>query len=362
MPVNVPKWWRKRRRQKSLKKSFHPKIFPWLRTIQFWHPWRENFAKRLQIFTLISERDQNEYIIFRKIVFLTKKFLWSLIMQFWQTCWGCFATRPTNYSLDVQKGRKNWKVFQEKFLPKVFLWTHILHFLQRRPPKNRSISEKGKNIALFRKSFSSQKCSQDHVQCSFHNSSDKFFPEGRKFFAHCPKLRKKRIFQKRFVSFFWERSNGFLYTWIAFLQPRQILFARRPILFKIWKWWKNEPSSAEYFYSKCSYDHVKRSFDNLAKKIVEEAGKFSLELQKLWKSQNHSFKTFCQVFQNLKCSSLHVECIFYRPVEKFLLVVPNFAGQCSEKNEENVEVLQKKIFFSKAYLWLRTIRFWQPFR
>ena len=57
--------------QKLLEKTFFSKVFPWLRTIQFWQPFRERFASRLQTFPLISEKNQKEFIISCKIVFLT---------------------------------------------------------------------------------------------------------------------------------------------------------------------------------------------------------------------------------------------------------------------------------------------------
>ena len=172
--------------QKLPKKTFFSKLFPWLRTIRFWQPFRERFASRLQTFPLISENDQKEYIFFCKRVFLTNKLLWSLTMQIWQTCWEFFATRPKNCSLDVQNWCNKWNFFKKKIYPKCpnghveFNFYNSAHNTIAQCPRMVEI------LQFLEKIYLSQKCSQDHVQCSFHNPADNFFPGGRKFFAHCP--------------------------------------------------------------------------------------------------------------------------------------------------------------------------------
>ena len=139
-PLNVRKKWRKRRSPSNI--TFFSKIFPWLRTIRFWQPFRERFTSKLQTFPLISERDQKEYIFFRNIAFLTKKFLWSLTMKFWQTCWEFLDTRPKNWSLDVQNWCTKWKFFKKK---------------------------------IYRK------CSNGHVDFSFYNGAHKTIAKCRKW-------------------------------------------------------------------------------------------------------------------------------------------------------------------------------------
>ena len=77
---------------------------------------------------------------------------------------------------------------------------------------HKTIAQCPKGVEMFQvleKFYFSQKCSQDHVQCSFHNPADKFFPGGRKFFAHCPKFMEWKIFPKRFVNFFQNASMIF---------------------------------------------------------------------------------------------------------------------------------------------------------
>ena len=65
-------------------------------------------------------------------------------------------------------------------------------------------------------------------------------------------------------------------------------------LFNIRKWRNNEPSSAEFFYSKDLYDQVQRIFGNSAVKFFQEAKTFCPKEQKV-KIKNF-LKTFWQVF------------------------------------------------------------------
>ena len=151
-PFNVQKKWRKRRSPSNI--TFFSKIFPWLRTIRFWQPFRERFTSKLQTFPLIAEKDHKKYIFSCKIAFQTKKFLWSLTLQFWQTCWEIFATRPKNWSPDVQNWCTKWKFFKKK---------------------------------IYRK------CSNGHVDFSFYNGAHQII-------AKCRKWKKNHNFRRNFIS------------------------------------------------------------------------------------------------------------------------------------------------------------------
>ena len=127
-------------------------------------------------------------------------------MQFWQTCWVFFATRPKNYSLDVQKRRKKWEFYQKKFLPKVFLWTLRLQFLQRRPPKKRLMSEKGRIKTFFRKKVFSPKMFPRSRTMQFSQFCRQFLSRRPKVFRSLPEIERKKGYLQNVLSFFMQNA------------------------------------------------------------------------------------------------------------------------------------------------------------
>ena len=66
---------------------------------------------------------------------------------------GVFCHKAQKLFARRLKKMKKMKNVPKKILPQLFLWTRTLQFLQRRPQNIRRMSEKGKNIAICRKSF-----------------------------------------------------------------------------------------------------------------------------------------------------------------------------------------------------------------
>ena len=136
-------------------------------------------------------------------VFPHKMFFQTHRVQFWRSCpeFNCLMTEDDE-KIDNFQG----KIFRLK----MFLWTRRMPFWQpcryffgQKPKNFHSMSENdAKKINFTIKNCFTPKCSYDRLQCSFDNPADKFFPERRKFSAHCSKLIKKLTFSKRLDKLF----------------------------------------------------------------------------------------------------------------------------------------------------------------
>ena len=217
-------------------------------------------------------------------------------------------------------------------------------------------------LHILEKKFSPQKVLKITYNAVFTILQTNFFPEGRKCFAHCQKMIEKKDNSETFRRFFFRTLQVSSAHVDCVFTASSITFCQKVV--QKWKWWKNEPSSAEYFYFKCSYDHVKRSFDNLAKKNCRGGRKIFSQVTKI-KKESESFVQYVlpsfpkpQVF----ISTCRMQVLPPRP--KIFASWPKFCRSMFQNDEENVEGRSptKIVFIQKIFAWLRTIQFWHPWR
>ena len=118
-------------------------------------------------------------------------------------------------------------------------WFSIYHLILFYPGSKSKYDLK--NIEFFLKKYFSSEYSSGHLECSFENPAGKFSPKGRKFFAQCPKMMKKKVFFSKILLFvkiffwtrrmqFWQPGRNFLVSFwkeLSFSEKNLIFFQNR---------------------------------------------------------------------------------------------------------------------------------------
>ena len=161
----------------SIKRSL--KKFLWMYRMQF-SPLRKCFTQTAEMFSL-KDRKNHKISFFPKRYFFPKMFVWTRKMHIWHHCWIFFAKKPWKIF-----GR-NSRIFTENpFSIKHFSSKHsswhvecgFEHHTAKTSSKFRNLfSQSAKVIReriIFRKKLWYPQIFLGHVDCSFHNTAEKF--------------------------------------------------------------------------------------------------------------------------------------------------------------------------------------------
>ena len=172
----------------------------------------QNVWRRATFFQHIVRKWRENHKFFFWFVFL-KLFLRTSGMQFWQSFKKYLGWRPGNVHLLSEKDTKFYFPENRIFFPDMFLGTCRMQFRQQLKKFRQqaeivcSNSKNDTRSTLFLEVFF-QNCSSGQVEWQHSGKSDeKFSTEGRKTYAHCPKMKKEIKVDERFFS-----TEAFLWT------------------------------------------------------------------------------------------------------------------------------------------------------